>query len=84
MAGRSWLGGLESGLPEPRSDPEPSSDPREDAVGPDEVRGADPDEDSLGSLVSSSIFADTLFSAPFSAVGAAEILRCNRRWISQS
>ena len=59
MAGRSWLGGLESGLPEPRSDPEPSSDPREDAVGPDEVRGADPDEDSLGSLVSSSICANT-------------------------
>ena len=55
--GRDWLGSL----------PGPSSDPEEDSGGADAVRGTDPDVDSLGSPVSSSVAAETVFFSPFSA-----------------
>ena len=49
--GRDWLGSL----------PGPSSDPEEDTIGADAVRGTNPDVDSLGSPVSSSVAAESVF-----------------------
>jgi len=45
----------------------PSANPEEDTIWADAVKGTDPDVDSFGSPVSSSVASEPVFFSPFSA-----------------